>query len=87
MSARAYLPWLRVVKALRIAVLQMDGDTPTTSSEAVSEASSLSPRAISRIAGEVAAILRGPPTSSSSSNPLSLTSTDADTVTTTSGII
>ena len=57
MSARAYLPWLRAVKALRIAVFQMDGDTPTTSSEAVSEASSLSPRAISRIAGEVAAIL------------------------------
>ena len=87
MSARAYLPWLQAVKALRIAVFQMDGDTPTTSSEAVSEASSLSPRAISRIAGEVAAILQGPPTSSFSSNPLSLTSTDVDTATTTSNII
>ena len=54
MEARAYLPWLRAVKALRIAVFQMDGDTPTTSSEAVSEASSLSPRAVSRIAGGVA---------------------------------
>ena len=40
MSARAYLPWLRVVKALRIAVFQMDGDTPIASSEVVREASS-----------------------------------------------
>ena len=62
MSARAYIPWLRVVKALRIAVFKTDGETPTTSSEAVSEVSSLSATAISRIAGEVAAILRGPPT-------------------------
>ena len=74
-------------ESVQIAVLRMNDLLPTTSSEAVSEASSLSPRAISRIAGEVAAILRGPPTSSSSSNPLSVTSTDVDTATTTSGII
>ena len=44
MSACAYFPWLRVVKALRIAVFQMDGDTPITSSEAVREVSSFPPR-------------------------------------------
>ena len=57
----------------------------TTLAQAVSEMSSLSPRAISRTAGEVAAILWGSLNSSAHSSPL--TCTDVDTVTTTtSGI-
>ena len=64
------------------AVLRMEDTAKTTSSQAVSETSSLFPRAISRIAGEVAAILRGLLNSSSNSSPL--TCMDVDTVTTTS---
>ena len=84
--ASSRLPTLdtRLSKRYKLQVAVMDDVTPTTSSDSAGETSRLSPRALSQIAGEVAAILRGPPTSSS--NPLSLSTTDAATVSTTPGI-
>ena len=81
-SSRAHLPWIRLTEALKIV---MEDEIPVTSSVANSGAPSLSPRALGRIAGEVAAILRGPPTSSSFANPLSLPSTSVFTSSTSSG--
>ena len=66
---------------------RMDEVTVTSTAASASGMLSLPPGVLSQIAGEVAAILRGPPTSTS--NPLSVSaevSADATTVTTTSGI-
>ena len=59
---------------------------PSSSPEVVNRTSTLSARALSQTAGEVAAILQGPPPSSSNPLTVSLTSTNAvSSTTTTSG--
>ena len=83
----AYLPWIRVDKASKMSSPRMDEVTVTSTATFASGTSSLPPGVLSQIAGEVAAILRGP--STSTSNPLSVStevSADAITVTTTLSI-